>query len=399
MKIKINTSPDKRLVFFIVTTVVALLLNSVTHNLPLSESLDSLINTGLKLVVSFAFVMQILVIVNRFDRHLLIFIVSAGFVIAGNVAFFPELNTYFLNNTVKFCTFCLPAYLVMYSINNFELLRADLTKASYFISGIMFLFLLAVFSGLFKFSHYDMALGYHCLFPTMILFWEFTQNRKIITLASILVMILSILALGSRGPLVGIFSFGLFFLIRSFIQKRKYWQICAVVTVILLLFFTYKTLLIYLYGFLQDFGIYSRTLSLMTSETIHMSGRDEIYGLLIKLIKNDPFAIRGINAEWVFFNAYAHNIVLELLYQFGGIFGGIILLYILRRIWKTVFFKQLDSKRIFCVILMFSSLPQLLVSSSLWTNQMFWMWLAIGSKIMVSDKSKVNQGSELNVRP
>ena len=388
MKIRINTSSDKRLTFFIATTVIALLLNNLTHNLPFSETLDSIINIVLKSVVGFVFITQILIIFNRFNKHLFIFTSSVVFVITANIVFFPELLPYFINNTLKFCTFCFPAYLVLYSIRDFDLLRTYLTKVSYFISAIMLLFLIAVLAGLIDFSHYDMALGYNCLFPTMILFWDFTRNKKITTLVSILIMILSILVLGSRGPLIGIFSFGLFFWIRSLIQKHKYGQIASITIIILLFALMHKTLLIYLYGFLQNFGIHSRTLSLMTSQTIHMSGRDEIYTTLIRLIENDPFTIRGINAEWDLFNAYAHNIILELLYQFGVVLGGIFLLYIFVKALRTISFKELDSPKVFSIILMFASLPQLFVSSSLWTNQMFWMWMAVSSKITILDESK-----------
>ena len=389
MKIRVNTSPDKRLVSFIVITVVALLLNNVTHNLPISEALDSFINLGLKIVVGVAFIVQISIVFNRLDKHLAVFIVAALFVIIMNLLLFPELTKYFMRNLSVFFAFCFPVYLVIYSINDFDLLRKELTKASYFIATIMFLFSILVFAGLVDFTRYDMSLGYHCLFPTLILLWDYVQNRKIITLISILVLFTSILLFGSRGPLLSLTLFGTFFFVRFLIHNNKYWQVVFVMILIFTFLLLYKQIVVALGDLVSSFGLYSRTLTMLSSsDTVNMTGREEIYDTLISIIQNDPLTIRGINAEWSLFGIYAHNIILELLYQLGFILGGIALIYIFWRAFQTLLFNKLDSKRIFCIVLIFSSLPPLFFSGSFWASQMFWMWMAVYSKIAILDKYK-----------
>ena len=400
MKIRIDTSPDKRLVFFIVVNIVALLLNNVVHNLPLPEAVDSLINIGLKVVVGMAFLAQTFVLLNRLNKHLLIFMAAAIFIIIINYSFFPETKLYFRSTIVSFFTFCMTAYLVIYSINDFDLLRKELIKASYFISVILFLFSIATFLGIINFDTYDMAFGYHCLFPSMILLLEYIQNRKFITLVAILVMIVSIILFGSRGPLAALVLFGMFFFIRSLIQKKKYWQVSLISVSAVGLLLSYRYIFIFIGDFMRSQGMYSRTVALLSGETVYLSKRDELYDVLISYIVDDPLTVRGINAEWLLFNSYAHNIILELLYQLGFIIGGIVLVYIGGRAWKTLTFKELDSKKVFCIVLMFSSLLPLLVSASLWTNQMFWMWMAMCANIAKNhNKVDLRNNSQINPLP
>jgi len=84
----------------------------------------------------------------------------------------------------------------------------------------------------------------------------------------------------------------------------------------------------------------------------------------------------------------------------GFIIGGIVLVYIGGRAWKTLTFKELDSKKVFCIVLMFSSLLPLLVSASLWTNQMFWMWMAMCANIAKNhNKVDLRNNSQINPLP
>ena len=95
-----------------------------------------------------------------------------------------------------------------------------------------------------------------------------------------------------------------------------------------------------------------------------------------------PFAVRGINAEWAVIGIYAHNIAVELLYQLGCVAGGAVILFILGRIIRTLTLTELDDQKLLCMIFMFASIPQLMVSGSLWTNYVFWMWSAFMSRLI-----------------
>ena len=129
--------------------------------------------------------------------------------------------------------------------------------------------------------------------------------------------------------------------------------------------------------FLEQYGIESRTLDLLQQEEIYTSGRDKLYTKLLEIVLEDPLAVRGICAEWSVIGVYAHNIVLELVYQFGVIGGGCIVLIIFSCAISSFFFTPMNEDGMLELIFACMSLTHLMFSSSLWTNYTFWAWIAL----------------------
>ena len=97
---------------------------------------------------------------------------------------------------------------------------------------------------------------------------------------------------------------------------------------------------------------------------------------MISVIIENPFLVRGIASDRVWLNTYPHNLVLELLYQGGVILATPFILLIIFYVFRT-FYSTKNEKNMLRFIFFCASIPQLMVSSSLWLSYSFWVWMAI----------------------
>lgn len=148
----------------------------------------------------------------------------------------------------------------------------------------------------------------------------------------------------------------------------------------------------------------SRTLTLLSAgNLISDTGRFAIYLESIRLINEAPLAFRGILSDRVLiasklgiidqaFGSYAHNIFLEIFVQFGIVFGGILLIWLLFLLIKSNLIvsksKDLYLKIIFSIIVG-GSCVQFLFSGSYVSSPMFWVALGLIFSIIRRDKIKI----------
>lgn len=225
---------------------------------------------------------------------------------------------------------------------------------------------------------YRMGLSYSLQLPTIMMFYNYYRTKEISSIVFALAGILTIVMLGSRGPLLGIFFFVGILLLKSFdIRKNALKTICCVFSVLLFLVaknYIFESLL----HFTQSFGFHSRTLFLLVNDTLHDSGRSNIYGAIIEEILNNPLTIHGIASEYaVTGGTYAHNFILELIFDFGVVFGGIAVLYIFFQSFKTIrcFIIRGNINDSINLIMFACSFFYALVSGSIWMSVYFWIWL------------------------
>lgn len=363
-------------VFFLFLTNISAGLSEIVNGIVSAELISNL----LKIFLGIMLIFRLPIIVRRFNKRMLAAVFGAILISLLNLLLFQENTSYFISCATTFFSMCFTTYFVASVITDFSELRRQLLKISYMVAIIVGVLLIWIFTGRissFNNGTYSMGFGYACQVPTMCMILEAAKNRSITSLIGTAVLLVAIIAFGSRGPLLGILLFALFWSIRYLMRLRRYILCIIVVSAVILLFFCYKDLLLLLADVFETMGIQSRTIRLMTMDTVHTAGRDELYDALLPLIAEKPFAVRGINAEWNVIGIYAHNIVIELLYQGGLIVGGAAIIYILIKILKTLIVKEETDWSALCLMFLFASVPQLMVSSSLWICHGFWIWLAI----------------------
>lgn len=166
------------------------------------------------------------------------------------------------------------------------------------------------------------------------------------------------------------------------VSRRMILLIVLVVIFLVVYLLYFERLVTYLYVQFPN----ARTIrKLYNGVFTNNSGRDDLYSALMTEFAQHPFAVRGILADRITLgdlrhgsvyslNAYAHNLIVEILYQHGLIIGGGIiaaLAFILLRSGRICRQERSGSAFLIWVTLVPLAFTQLMVSSSYLTNYMF----------------------------
>lgn len=244
-------------------------------------------------------------------------------------------------------------------------------------------------------TEYDLSYGYdHLLVFSVFCCSGFREGKRRYFILSGISMI-EILMGGSRGPLLGVMLMLviMYVLYRKTLNKAIRVLIVCLVVIVLILF-----LLMGMDGFLMaigtlfnQMGISSRTIAklLSGSEALDGTGRDRLYAIAIDMIKDGFWGYGAYGDRYVigriFWVGYAHNIVLEMLIDFGWILGTAICVKMLYDCIKMTFFCQDQAWRDAYIIFMVPC-TKLLLSSSFWFSEAFFACIAI--RLMYSSWEK-----------
>lgn len=362
------------------------LLYTLRQQIPIPHGISSIILQGLPAVL---ILISIPIIIIRLNKIVVISVLCSCVVIALHFVFLRKVVPAFSNTLGTYITICLPLFIISQIISDEKEMYECLVKASYIIATINIVLLFFVFSGRisgYLNDTYSMGLGYAMLLPIMILIYETIEKHKVISAVCSFFIFVSVVSFGSRGPLICISIFMMGFISCYLNQKKKKIILYLLIAILIICILQFKSLLSWIETIIQSFGIKSRTLNLLQEETIYLSHRDDaIYSKLIDAIIENPFEIRGINADQIYTGYYAHNFILELLFEFGIPFGSIICIYIGCKTVESIkgIGKGMHGKLVFAFMCI--SIPEMLVSTTLWTNYGFWIWLSLSIKSIEYD--------------
>lgn len=231
---------------------------------------------------------------------------------------------------------------------------------------------------------YSLSFGYKMLFSsTVFAYIAFIEkSKKYIFL--FIISVITILLGGSRGPLIGIALIVFFVFWKNFSEikmtKKLMFVMVFIVSAIVVLM-NYENIIHGLVAVLNKYGISSRSIEMMLSGTLaEGNGRDRIYELAIQMIKDNPFGYGIYGDRYVigqyYFWGYCHNLVLEILIDFGIFSGSLILITMVGVILNMLLrCKERKYQGVFVIFLVCS--VQLMLSSSLWYSQFFWACIAV----------------------
>ncbi len=227
---------------------------------------------------------------------------------------------------------------------------------------------------------YSMDYGYQMLTPTILSFIIFVIDKNKFYFIIFLIGSILILLYGSRGTLVSIFFMLLmyFIFLSNYKFRRSKFSILFISILLLVLFYIFSPFLLeILLSIVDKIGVDSRTLYLIINNTFTTDvHRMRIINEAISLILKNPFFGHGPLADQHYLNIYVHNIFLELLINFG-FFGLLFFVILIGLTIKTLISKKIDFSLKFIMIGFISlSLVKLMVSSSFWYENMFWIYLA-----------------------
>lgn len=330
-----------------------------------------------KIILALMFVFNCNRILKRINYFLF---VIAGLVFGAFLVSFliginkTDIGTYFFN----FFSTVFPMIIVGTTINNY----------GYFIKQTIYISKLVVFLGsIFVLVSlidsnvsvdYSMGFSASLCLPIIILFYDYFENKIKSSYILAFIGCCLIIAVGSRGALIGI---AMFYLVMMFIKidelKTQIKRAIFIVILLILIAF-YKPILLFISDVLEKFNISSRTLYLLINDPMHDSGRSEIYSKIWDVIKENPFLVRGIAADRFFAGTYSHNIFLELLCEWGVFWGGLAIIYILYLSIYSIFICKKGCIKDTMLLFFCTAIPILMVSNTIWASPYFWLWIVVG---------------------
>ncbi len=204
----------------------------------------------------------------------------------------------------------------------------------------------------------NMDFAYKVLPSVLIIFsWLFTKRNKTVAIIFSVIGTVFLILQGTRGPIFCLAAFICLMMYKKYGLGKSFFKvgIIAVVIAFLVNSQSVQKELVDLTNKIDSSGYSSRFITMALDEELSdANGREAIQETLINDIKEQPLRIRGmfsdrqatrglIDSEYntnYEKGTYAHSLWLELLYDWGVFFGGIILIAILFLLLKTI--KKID---------------------------------------------------------
>lgn len=251
------------------------------------------------------------------------------------VVLYPQNEPYIQSNLWSYIIPCIPAFFLGLSFSTDEETLDFLSRWSKIAIVVAYVYLIYDQRTRGEVIIDNMNSSYRNLFCIMLAFDYALRKRRAVDWVFAVLGIFYTLAMGTRGPLVVLFSF----IVISLWQYRgwKKWLLFALpfVAVLIVIFVSNKTIytaiLNALGDFLESIGFSRRItdylqLGKMISDS---SGRDSLFYTLFQELKNRPALGFGVYGEWVYLNYFCHNTYLEVFFDYGVFLGaGLIISYV-----------------------------------------------------------------------
>ena len=205
---------------------------------------------------------------------------------------------------------------------------------------------------------------------------------------------------GSRGPALFIILFVFIYFIIRFLnsnKKIKHLKILFPLLIIIILFS--EDILIFVNNILNSSGVSSRFLSnLLSGSFFNGNARITLWTQAIDLIKENPLGYGAMGSREalsdIIVAGYPHNVILEILLDFGVIFGFFLISFFVVYTIKILFVDR-KNKWTDLYLVYFSTACGLMISLTFWSTSSFWICLAI----IISYVFKTNNnGNEIEER-
>lgn len=181
----------------------------------------------------------------------------------------------------------------------------------------------------------QMESAYQLLFPIFILYNSLSKEKNIIDIALAIIGTCLLFFMGTRGPIVvyGIFIVGYFIFLKNY-NSNSFFKRGFAIAVFCIFYYYLELIILAILPIAMTLGFSTRVFdSILEDKMVNMeesSSRDDFYGNVIDVIKNDNGLGHGWLSDRLFTptHGYVHNLELELLCQYGYIFGSLLLIYI-----------------------------------------------------------------------
>lgn len=227
----------------------------------------------------------------------------------------------------------------------------------------------SIYSIIFKKSTFEdnMDFAYSVLPSVLIIIsWLFTDQDKRLAIVLSIIGTVFLLMQGTRGPLLCLAIFVCLMLYKKYGLRKIAFKVGPIMLILVILSSSQfvKSKLVAVSNKIDSTGFSSRFITMMIEgELSDGNGREAIKETLLEEIKENPFAIRGMYADrhgtrglidseknTIYEKGtYAHSFWIEMIYDWGVLFGGVILLIVSYMILRII--KESDKNDAYIVML------------------------------------------------
>lgn len=320
----------------------------------------------------------------RWRRSYGLIIIFSALIFAVHYILFPKNREYIEAAVFPLFFASLPSLLLMLSVQDLRVFSQEIERVSHVIFAIGMSLTVLIVTRIVDFGQYSMPIAYQLFIPSIVyadkLFGCNNSKRKLLYLTKLVVSVLTILAIGARGPLIFI---AIFIIIRMRVINGL--RTSGLRYLVWLLLFVggmvfSKQILSLLQELLRLSGRVSRSISWLLSANFSLGPREALYTEVANAILSKPLSGIGLAGDWVVVGYYVHNIVLELMAHFGMVLGGTAFLLILSIVIKNLLTDEPSAHSVATVWTCIGLLP-LLISFSYLTYIPFWIFLGCMFKV------------------
>lgn len=230
---------------------------------------------------------------------------------------------------------------------------------------------------------YSLTFGYQVIFCCIVFALFFLEQKKWYDLIAAVLSFMLVLLEGSRGPLVCLAVFVvLYFLIKS--KRKRMKLVIPIMALSLVIFLFGDQLFSWILDRIAALNIDSRTITMLLSGNLSSdNARGIIFDLCWDHIAKQGFWGMGPFGSRTFivpryYWGYPHNIVLELILDYGWMVGIGIMVAIVLAIIGMFRRAKKEELMVFCILLACNM--KLFLSSTYWGELFFWSmvtWMAV----------------------
>lgn len=311
------------------------------------------------LATAIPIVLSMLIVVKRNISLTFVSFCIVGAILFITLLLYPDRWEYMRDDVLKFTLpVVVPTGLCIASVKKLPIFIRCVQWVSVFAAIVGLAYAVLYMIGAFVIESYNMTFSYSLLFPTCVMI----NRKKFIWKGIALLLMVEMLAIGSRGALLIAIAYWSFTLVWG---KKSLGQIMIYGILIAAVYFLFFDSIIRILVDLFDaVGISSRTLTLLLNDELisHSSGRDELFEATWHLINKNPIFGSGVWADRQYFDGYCHNVFLELLLNYGY-FGTSIILLIFS-VKQIGIYSRIPFNHKVMYVMMLSLLCQLVASGS-----------------------------------
>lgn len=278
-------------------------------------------------------VAMVITLVRNPVRFIVGYIVSVVMLLL-TMAIFPNNTPFVLSQGIRFLLpVVIPSFLCLTVVYDYKIVEKTLYIVSWFVMALVLIYIYGFFSGVVSITSYNMALSFACVLP----FVSFYLHGKFYDWIICFVLFVLVIAIGARGAALCMASCVVF----DLFQHKSRWRFLSLVIIV-----AFVVSLPLLHGWLDSIGISSRSLNmLLYGDVTFDSGRREIRRYFLNKLMEHPVLGIGLFGDRLLEGvAYCHNILLEVILDFGIPLGGLLIFFGLIRLISLYFKSDADNR-------------------------------------------------------